>query len=80
MLVDRVRTSFVKCSGRTRRCIRVILWEVHLGLKISAVVERVRVEDDESNVPIKDIIVMELKTYSSVTVGCEVAGQRSLPH
>ena len=58
----------MKCIGRTRRCIRIILWEVHLGLEIPAVVERVRVEDDESNVPIEDVIVMELKTYSSVTV------------
>ena len=42
------------------RGVGVVLGEVHLGFEISAVVEGIGVDDDESNVPVEDVIVVEL--------------------
>lgn len=43
------------------RGVGVIVGEVHLGFEITTIIERIGVDDDESNVPIKDIIVIELQ-------------------
>lgn len=42
------------------RGVWVVGGEVHLGFEVAAVVERVGVYDDESDVPIEDVIVVEL--------------------
>lgn len=43
------------------RGVGVIVGEIHLGFEITTVIERIGVDDDESNVPIKDIIAVELQ-------------------
>ena len=43
------------------RGVGVVLGEVHLGFEIATVVERVGVDDDESDVPVEDVIVVELQ-------------------
>ena len=43
-----------------RRGVGVVLGEVHLGFEVSAVVQGIGVDDDESNVPVEDIIVVKL--------------------
>jgi hypothetical protein len=39
---------------------RVIAGKGHLGLEVTAVVERVWIEHDEGNAPLEDVIVQEL--------------------
>ena len=60
-----------------RRGVGVVLGEVHLGFEISAVIEGVRVDDDESNVPVEDVIVVELsRRLARLSSGAnEVRGQ-----
>ncbi len=43
------------------RVVRVVAWEVHLGFEVAAVVKGVRVDDDESDVPVEDVIIVELQ-------------------
>ena len=43
------------------RVVGVVLGEVHFGFEVAAVVEGVRVDDDESDVPVEDVIVVELQ-------------------
>ena len=43
------------------RGVGVVLGEVHLGFEVATVVEGIGVDDDESNVPVEDVIVVELQ-------------------
>ena len=43
------------------RGVGVVLGEVHLGFEVATVVERVGVDDDESDVPVEDVIIVELQ-------------------
>lgn len=43
------------------RGVGIIVGEVHLGFQVATVIERIRVDDDESDVPVEDIIVAELE-------------------
>ena len=43
------------------RRVGVVLGEVHLGFEVATVVEGVGVDDDESDVPVEDVIVVELQ-------------------
>ncbi len=43
------------------RVVRVVAWEVHLGFEVAAVIKGVRVDDDESDVPVEDVVVVELQ-------------------
>ena len=43
------------------RGVRIVLREVHLGFEVATVVEGIWVDDDESDVPIEDVIVVELQ-------------------
>ena len=44
----------------TRRAVRVVARECHLGLEESAIVDRVRVDDHEGDMPFEDVLVDEL--------------------
>lgn len=44
-----------------RRCVGVVGGEVHLGFEVATVIERIGVDDDESDVPVEDIIIVELQ-------------------
>ena len=48
------------------RIVGVVLREFHLGLEVAAVVLRVRIQDYESNNPLKDVIVNELRQNQHV--------------
>lgn len=43
------------------RGVGVVLGEVHLGFEVATVVERVGVDDDEGDVPIEDVVLVELQ-------------------
>ena len=43
------------------RVVRVVAWEVHLGFEVAAVIEGIGVDDDESDVPVEDVIIVELQ-------------------
>lgn len=43
-----------------RRGIRVVVGEAHLGFEVATVVEGIRVDDDEGDVPVEDVIIMKL--------------------
>lgn len=43
------------------RGVGVVLGEVHLGFEVATVVEGIGVDDDESDVPVEDVIVVELQ-------------------
>lgn len=51
----------------TRRAVRVVLWECHLGLEVGTIVDRVRIDDDESDMPGEDVLVDELNVTMSVS-------------
>lgn len=42
------------------RGIGVVLREIHLGLEIATIVEGIRVDDDEGDVPVEDVVLVEL--------------------
>lgn len=44
------------------RGVGVVLREVHLGFEVATVVERVWVDDDEGDVPVEDVIFVELSS------------------
>lgn len=48
-------------GSHTRRAVRVVLWKCHLGLEESTIVNRVRVDDDEGDMPGEDVLVNELE-------------------
>ena len=43
------------------RSVWVILGEIHLGFEVATVVEGIRVDDDEGDVPVEDVIIVELQ-------------------
>lgn len=43
------------------RGVRVVGWKVHLGFEVATVIERIRVDDDEGDIPVEDIIIVELQ-------------------
>lgn len=43
------------------RGVGVVLGEVHPGFEVATVVERVGVDDDEGDVPIEDVVLVELQ-------------------
>ena len=47
-------------EGLTWWCVWVVGGEGDAGFEVSAIVQRVRVEDDEGDGPVKDIVVVEL--------------------
>ena len=47
---------FVYTWGR----VRVLLWKRHLSLEIPSIVERVWIDDDESDIPVEDVVVVKL--------------------
>ena len=47
-----------------RRSVGIIVGKVHLGFEVTTVVERIRVDDDESDVPVEDVIIVELQRKS----------------
>jgi len=49
----------------TRRRVRIVTWEGHLCFEVAAVVERVRVDDHQRDVPRSDFVILKL--------GCESA-------
>ena len=59
------------------RGVRVIVGEVHLGFEITTIIERIGVDDDESNVPIKDIIIIELQRCQSWLLASSCEGARA---
>lgn len=42
------------------RGVGVVLGEVHLGFEVATIVERIGVNDDEGDVPVEDIVLVEL--------------------
>lgn len=54
----RVEEGAVELEGG--RGVRVVLREVHLGFEVAAVVEGVRVDDNEGDVPVEDVVFIEL--------------------
>ena len=44
----------------TRRRVWIVSRKGHDGLEITAVVERVGIQDNESDVPVEDIVIVEL--------------------
>ena len=47
----------------TWRRVRVLLWKRHLSLEIPSIVERVWIDNDESDMPVKDVVVVKLESY-----------------
>ena len=43
------------------RGVGVVLGEIHLGFEVAAVVERIGVDDDEGDVPVENVVVVELQ-------------------
>lgn len=41
--------------------VRVIVGEIHLGFEVAAVIQGIGVDDDESDVPVEDVIIVELQ-------------------
>ena len=41
-------------------CVGVVLGESHFGFEVAAVIEGIGIDDDEGNVPVEDIIIVEL--------------------
>lgn len=59
------------------RGVGVVLREVHLGFEVATVVERVWVDDDEGDVPVEDVIFVELSSkLEGVYGGVDMSGQR----
>lgn len=44
----------------TRRRVRIIAWKGHLGFEVAAIVERIRVENHQCDVPGGDSVILEL--------------------
>ena len=42
------------------RGVGIVLGESHFGFEVAAVIERIGVDDDEGNVPVEDVIMVEL--------------------
>lgn len=42
------------------RGVRVVVGEVHLGFEVATVVEGIRVDNDEGNIPVEDVIIVQL--------------------
>ena len=42
------------------RGVGVVLGEGHFGFEVAAVIERIGIDDDEGNVPVEDVIIVEL--------------------
>lgn len=42
------------------RGVGVVLREVHLGFEVATIVERIGVNDDEGDVPVEDVVLVEL--------------------
>lgn len=59
------------------RGVGVVVGEVHLGFEVAAVVERIGVDDDEGDVPVEDVVVVELERlvrfHRGWMCGCEGA-------
>ena len=53
-----VEDGMIELKGR--RAVGVVGWEVHFRFKIASVVEGVGIDDDESHVPVEDVIMVEL--------------------
>lgn len=52
---------------RTWRGVGVVLRKGHSGLKIAAVVDRILVEHNQGNVPLKDVILVQLSQWSLIS-------------
>lgn len=49
-----------RARPHTGRAVRVVARECHLSLEEGAIVDRVRVDDHEGDMPFKDVLVDEL--------------------
>lgn len=38
----------------------VIVREIHLGFEVATIIERIRIDDDETDVPVENVIIVEL--------------------
>ena len=48
---------------RTWRCVGVVLRKGHSSLEIAAVVDRILVEHNQGNVPLKDVVLVQLSQW-----------------
>lgn len=51
---------------RTRWFVRVIFGECHLSLEISTIIHGVRIDDHQSEVPVVDVLFVDLAAISVV--------------
>jgi hypothetical protein len=56
-----------RARPHTRGAVWVVVREGHLGLEEGAIVDRVRVDDHEGDMPLEDVLVNELDVRGSVS-------------
>jgi hypothetical protein len=52
---------------RTWRGVGVVLREGHSGLEVAAVVDRILVEHNQGNVPLKNVVLVQLLQWSLIS-------------
>lgn len=53
---------------RTWRLVGVVCWEAHLSFEVSAIVQRVWVDDDQGDSPVVEVFLIAELSYKSVNL------------